>query len=207
MAIAETAHAGEFLLGPSDPRTREEITIESGQDLVAGTVLGRLLSAAAVADGGNTGDGTVSAVTIGKNCQVGDYVLTCVEEVVDGGFFQVVGPDGKALARLEVGVAYAGEIGLTVADGAADWDVGDFITVTVTEGNYEQLDEAEDDGAQNAAGILWDAVDASAADATGAMVARDAEVVDGELTWPTGISAGDKAVAEAELAALGIVVR
>lgn len=207
MAIAETAHAGEWLLKKDGYRSCEEIVVNSGQDLVAGTVLGRLMSAAAVADGGNTGDGTVSAVTIGKGCQPGDYILTCIEEVVDAGFFQVIGPDGRALARLEVGVAYDSQIGLTVADGASDWDVGDFITVTVTEGNWEQLDEAEDDGAQNAAGILWAAVDASAADAPGAALVRDGEVVDGELTWPTGISAGDKAVAEAELTALGIIIR
>lgn len=62
-------------------------------------------------------------------------------------------------------------------------------------------------GADQVGGILYDAVDASAAATPGAGVARDAEVNANELVWPTGISTGDKSDAVAALAGLGIIVR
>lgn len=56
------------------------------------------------------------------------------------------------------------------------------------------------DGSQAAVGILYDAVDASAADAPGVMIARHAEVVGAELT-------GNDAPGTADLLALDIIVR
>jgi len=60
-----------------------------------------------------------------------------------------------------------------------------------------------------AAGIMWDNVDATAGDVAGAVIIeRDAEVNEGELTFPTETSDGnEKANAIASLAALGIIVR
>jgi hypothetical protein len=60
-----------------------------------------------------------------------------------------------------------------------------------------------------AAGIMYDNVDASAGDATGAVfIARDAEVNGAELTYPTESTAGGEAAAtNASLALLGIIVR
>ena len=58
-------------------------------------------------------------------------------------------------------------------------------------------------------GIMFDAVDASSADVTGAVyIARDAEVVDADITYPTESTAGGEKVATvASLAALGIIAR
>jgi Bacteriophage lambda head decoration protein D len=74
-------------------------------------------------------------------------------------------------------------------------------------GKYKALDPAASDGSQTAAGILYDAMDASAADAEGVAVVRLAEVNAAELVWPAGITAGQKTTALGQLAALNIIAR
>jgi hypothetical protein len=78
--------------------------------------------------------------------------------------------------------------------------------VTVS-GKYKELDPAAVDGSEAAAAILYDAVDASAADAEGVVILRLAEVHAGELIWPDGITPTEKTTALGELAALTIIAR
>ena len=58
-----------------------------------------------------------------------------------------------------------------------------------------------------AAGVLYDAVDASAADAEGVAIVRLAEVNAAELVWPAGITGPEQATALGELATLSIIAR
>ena len=58
-----------------------------------------------------------------------------------------------------------------------------------------------------AAGILYDVVDASAADAEGVAIVRLADVNAAELVWPEGITGGEQTAALGELAALTIIAR
>lgn len=91
-------------------------------------------------------------------------------------------------------------------------------------GKMVRLAPAASDGSQHAAGVLYDNIDATAADYTTAVVIeRDAEVNDsgsldgsapalgtgflGSIQWPVGISGPQKTTAIAELLALGISVR
>ena len=74
-------------------------------------------------------------------------------------------------------------------------------------GKYKALDPAAVDGSEAAAGILYDAVDASAADAEGVAIVRLAEVNAAELVWPDGITGGEQTTALGELAALTIIAR
>jgi hypothetical protein len=74
-------------------------------------------------------------------------------------------------------------------------------------GKYKVLNPAAVDGSEVAAGILYEAVDASAADAEGVAVVRLAEVNAAELVWPAGISAGEQTTALGELATLSIIAR
>lgn len=55
--------------------------------------------------------------------------------------------------------------------------------------------------------MLYDDVDATAADKAAVYTARDSEVKGLALTWPAGISAPDRTAAITALAALGIIVR
>jgi hypothetical protein len=209
MSLTETTHAGGFILSEANGnRSRENGTLNSGEDLQAGTVLGRLLTGTVAEDAGNTGDGVVGAVTFGANAEIGVYTLTGKTESADAGTFSVLTPSGNALPDLTVAAAYASShINLTVADGAADWDIGDIITITVAAGDYTQFDQDGTDGSQIAAGILYAGVDASDADTACVVGARDATVISDELTWPSDITAGEQAIAEAQLEARGIFLR
>ncbi|TXH56556.1 MAG: head decoration protein [Desulfurellales bacterium] len=208
MALNETNHALEFLLSEAPgSRSREEGTLNTGQDLVAGAVVGRILSAAGEKISG-TGDGTIGSVTLGSAAQTGVYVLRGIAESGNAGTFSVTAPDGTALPNLTVAAAYASShINLTVADGANDWDIGDLIYVTVTGGDYEALDPAATTGEQTAIGILCYSTDATSADQKATFIVRDAEVAASRLIWPEGISDADKALATSRLAAAGITLR
>jgi hypothetical protein len=74
-------------------------------------------------------------------------------------------------------------------------------------GKYKEYDNAAVDGSQSAAGVLIGAVDASAADQRGVILARDCEVDYKTLQWKAGMNQGDKDAGIADLAALGIIVR
>lgn len=181
MALTETTHAGGFIISEANGnRSRENGVLNSGQNCVAGEVLGRIMTAAGAKISG-TGDGTIGAVTVGPAAQPGVYVLTGIAESSNAGTFSVAAPDGSALPNLTVAAAYSSQhISLTVADGANDWDIGDVIHVTVTGGDYEALDPAATTGEQTACAILYDGVDASSADAACVVVTREAEVNGGE---------------------------
>jgi hypothetical protein len=72
---------------------------------------------------------------------------------------------------------------------------------------YWGLDPAAVDGSEVAAGVLYDAVDASAADAEGVAIVRLAEVNATELVWPDGITGPEQTTALGEVAALNIIAR
>jgi hypothetical protein len=208
MALNETTHAGGFILSEANGHlSRENGTLNSGQDLAAGTVLGRLKTGAGVKISG-TGDGTVGAVTLGPDAEVGVYVLTGKTESGNAGTFSVRTPSGQQLPDLTVAVAYAStHINLTVADGTNDWDIGDIIHVTVTGGDYSILAPAATDGTQHASAILYAGVNATDADTKCCVLTRQMEANANELTWPAGITAAQKAVATDQLKARGIFLR
>lgn len=217
--LTEGPHAGGFIVSEAaNTRSRATVTIESGQDLDAGTVLGALTRDTIVvaADGGNTGAAVVTSttVTLGDQAEVGAYTLTCTTAGSSGGgVFQVQSPSGALLAPITAGTAYAGDhISLTLPEGGggstADWAVDDVVTITVSgSGKYTQFDQDGTDGSQIAAGIVIYPIDATAADTDCAAIVRDAEVNGAELTWPADIEVGEKTTAIAQLAALGIIVR
>lgn len=66
MALTETSHAGEFILSEANgKRSRENVTVASGQDLVAGAVLGKITADGNYAAYDNTAsDGTQTAAGI-----------------------------------------------------------------------------------------------------------------------------------------------
>jgi hypothetical protein len=169
-----------------------------------GMVLGRrLFGAPAIGALVGTGNGSLGALTLGRQAKVGDYVLTCIEAAANGGRFQVVDPDGLALADALVGVAYVSpQIAFTVTDGATDFVVGDTITVTVPVGDRKlvQIDPVATDGTQLGAAIATHRLDVPVgADMDTAPIVSDAAVLESALVWPDGIAAGDKAAATADL--------
>lgn len=208
--LTETNHSGGHIVWESSPMySREAGRLASGNNLVAGTVLGQVTSAsAATADAGNTGNGTASAVTTGTDAVNGTYTLVCTGAATDAGTFSVTDPNGNALADLTVGVAYtSSHINLTISDGATDFIVGDTFTVDVIFGEYGVFDPDASDGTETAAAILYDAVDASSAEQDCVVTKRATVVNEAELVWKTGTTEVQKATALATLAGLGIIAR
>lgn len=84
---------------------------------------------------------------------------------------------------------------------------GTVVGKVTASGKYIAYDDDNADGSQAAVGILYAAVDASAADKKGVIIARHAEVADSLLVWAGTNDAGDKTAGKADLAALDIIIR
>lgn len=215
----ELLHAGGFIISEANGNlSRDNAVLITGQNLKAGAVLGKITVGAAVSAakaGGNTGNGTLTldvATPVRPGAKVGVYAVRCIAAAANNGTFRVEDPDGNVLGDVVMAAgagAFDDDIKFALADGAADFIVGDGFDVTVAAGSgkYTQLAPAAANGSQSAAAILLADVDATAADVACAVVARQAEVNGNELTWPGGITADQTAAARAQLAQLGILVR
>ena len=96
---------------------------------------------------------------------------------------------------------------VTVASGQ-NLPLGTVVGIVTATGKYKQLDPSAEDGTQVAAGVLLQNCDATLADRdNGLVVARHAIVSDHALQWPEAITAAEKALAIAQLKALGVLVR
>lgn len=210
VALTESRHTGEFILSEAQgARSRENVTVLSGQNLKAGHVVGRVAlgSATPAANAGNTGgSGTIGAVTVGLGAKVGVYQLVCIEPATNAGKFTVEDPDGVQVGVATVGVAFSGGgLGFTISD-ATDFVSGDGFTITVAAGSnkVKEYNPANTDGSAVPWGILLAPVDASAtgtnADTPGVAIVRAAEVNQNALTWFSGASSPQKAAALAALA-------
>jgi len=95
---------------------------------------------------------------------------------------------------------------VTIANGAA-YEPGTVLGQVTASGKYKPHAAGASDGTQNAAAVLYDAADASEGDADAVIIARDAEVALGAISFASGISQANKATAIAALADNGIVAR
>ena len=210
--LTEGQHKAEFLVTEANGSlSREAITVLSGQNLQPGHVLGKVAvgTATGAAVSGNTGNGTIGTVSAGATAKAGVYTAICIEPGSNLGTFSVEDPDGVTIGTAVVGTPFAGAVNFTIADGATDFVAGDRFTITVAAGSgkYKEYNPANTDGSQTAVAILLDAVDATAADKDGVVVARHAEVNAAELIWFSGADANQKAAALAQLKTLDIIAR
>jgi hypothetical protein len=214
--VTEPTYREEGLLSELPGRmSREAITVLSGQNITKPmTVLGKVTVGAATsaAYAGNTGNGTMGAVTLSAGAKPGVYKLTIIEPGSNVGTFLVEDPDGIIVGRGVVATAYsAGGLAFTLADDSTDFIAGDGFNITVAAGSgkYVKYNQDATNGSQLAAGIAIDVYDATSADVDGAALVRGCEVADDILTWPSDIESGEKTAAIAQLAALNppILVR
>lgn len=150
------------------PVTIKAVTLQSGQGVVQrGTVLGitdpSLILGDVTPGVGNTGNGTITSVSLGATAKLGTYTLACTAEVENGGTFSVTAPGGATLSPATVGTPYTGQINFTINDGSADWVEGDTITIVVENdsdgGKAVPVDKTSNDGSEVADCILTDTVD------------------------------------------------
>lgn len=212
--IVEKLHASGFVISEANlNHSRENAVLLSGQNLGAGAVLGRTVTAGTItgsAFAGNTGgSGAIGTLSVGGAAKEGLYRAIIIEPGTNAGIFMVVDPEGEFVGRGTVAVAFASDhVNFTIAD-ATDFVSGDGFDIKVSQltVKYKVLNPAGTDGSNRAAAVLVDAVDASAADKACVIIARHAEVNGNELTWPGAIAAADKSIAIAQLERRSILVR
>lgn len=212
--LTEKFHAGSFLLSEAPgAAARRNGVLNSGQNLQAGTVLGRIVNGttAAVVPGTNTGNGvfTIDATNpVRVGAKLGTYTIRCSVAAANGGTFQVYDPNGDLIGQVLVGATFDNQIKFAIADGASDFVVGDSFTIAVLTitGDYTAWAPAATDGSQRVAGLLLDTVDASSADTAAAIFVGPGEVVGDGLGW-SGASANNILIGKGQLSELGIVVR
>lgn len=215
--LTEGMHEGEFIgeLALGIGYHVDAITLKSGEDLVAGAVLAATETAAPTVTpgtpvagaGGTIGNGTVGSWTADAGAQEGTWLLICTATGATGKF-RVMRPDGTLDGILTIGSAYNGGINGTIADGSNDWLVDDIIPMVVAHAagdsviKYVEYDPAGTGGAEIPAAILMKTTDASGGDVATTALVRGPGVVNGnDLSWITGITADEKAVAKAALLA------
>jgi hypothetical protein len=148
----------------------DAVTILSGEGAVSrGQLLGKISHAAGTPGAGtNTGNGTVTGVSLGGKARLGTYTLKCITAAANGGTFKVIDPDGYALDALAtVGTPFTNaHLNVTINDGSADFIVGDSFTIAVAAGSgkYRGYNAANVDGSQYPSAILAEDVDATSSD-------------------------------------------
>lgn len=184
--------APDALLAGELPRVTQDVTIAVGENLTRGAVVGKITVGAATpaAAPGNTGNGTIGAVTTGANAKPGVYKVVIVEPAANAGAFIVEDPDGIIVGRGTVAVAFAGPVNFTLADGATDFVAGDSFDITVAAGSgqWKRSVAAATDGSQRPLAILVGDVDATAA-TKNAAVFRTGEFNEAALNFGAGHSA------------------
>ena len=213
-ALTETFHNWGFMVSEAQgTRSREQITLLSGQNLKAGTVLGKRLTGAgaSAAFAANTGNGAMGAITVTGPAKAGVHKLIIIEPGANVGTFEVFDPDGLLIGRGAVASAFSAQgIAFTLADGGTDFVAGDGfdITVTATAVKYLAYDPTQTTGEQIAAVILGQDTDASAADTQTSAAVRDCEFNKSELVWGAGVTTqAHKDAAYAVLAEAGAIGR
>lgn len=190
-------------------RSREVGFVASGSGVLkAGAVLGLAVLGSALAaakSGGNTGNGTISAVTLLDGAKTGIYKLRFTSATA----WTLVDPEGFEIGSGVNGVANANDLAFTTTAGGTPFVAGDGFDITVSPGTkkLKPLNPSAVDGSQHAVAILYEGCDATSADVRRTYTARDSEVQDDMLTWPVGITDSQKNAALASLAALGIIAR
>lgn len=166
---SRTSHSGIVHLEASP----DDIVQFAGADTyVHGTILARKKVATAITPSAVTGTGngtcTAASVVTGPIVPlVGDYVLTCIEAITNGGVFKLEDPNGMMVAGNLLLTAGAGgasvfEVGgltFTINDGSTDFAVGDTFTLpVVADGDLVAFATDGVGGAQEPLKILLDEI-------------------------------------------------
>jgi len=142
MADLGTFNADNLIAGDY-PLATEDVLVASGSP-VRGSIMGRMkvsVPTTGTAAGGNTGNGTCTAVTGGKKTKRGTYTVTCVVAITNGGTFEITDPDGSFVGQVVItagaggtGVFSSDQINLTITDGGTDFALADVFTIAVSDG-------------------------------------------------------------------------
>lgn len=164
--LSETSQTYDNLIaGEQIDTVVRSIVLLSGQNLKRGAVIGEVGMAAGtpVADGGNTGDGTLDTVTLGEDAKPGDYTVTMTGATT----FTVHDPEGNELpVGADLNPYTSEQINFDIDAGGTPFVSGDKFTVPVEAGSgkYVLSAAASVDGSEDPDLILAEDGDASAGD-------------------------------------------
>lgn len=173
-SFTSSTYNPDNLLAQGNPLSRQ-ITLVTGQNLVRGSVLGKITAAAATSAakaGGNTGNGTLTldaTTPVKSNAKVGIYRVRFAIAATNNGTFVVEDPDGIVIGNVVMAAgagAHDDGIKFAIADGSTDFIVGDGFDITVAAGSgkYTLSLAAAVDGSQVPDLILAEDTNATAAD-------------------------------------------
>lgn len=200
-------------------RSRAAEFLGASQDVKPGQPLARILATSGIqvtsaAVAGNTGDGvlTLANPAYSKAAKVGKYHIVCIAAAADGGRFRVDDPLGVETGEVVVGAAFNKAVKFTIADGAADFVVGDSFEITVDlDAGGEQVvawDPTATDGTEVAACLpIYSGKTGVGETLPIATMARDAELLGKEIYWPAGATDEQKETALQQLALNGLIAR
>ncbi|PHR90443.1 MAG: hypothetical protein COA80_16185 [Leeuwenhoekiella sp.] len=187
----ESAYNPVHLLASGGYTTRK-VTILSGQVLIAGAVLGALVSGLAATagnpisgTGATPGNGSLGALTVDNGAPVGDWMV----RFNDATHFDVLRPDGTIEGVGVLGTAYNGGINFNGTAGGTAFVEDDRIIVTVDNDDavtkHKLSLKAATDGSQAPDTVLAYDCDATGGDVE-AIAYETATVVAGALMLGTG---------------------
>jgi len=205
--VTEGRHAAEHILSENPVLSREEVTFAAGADVDPGEILGHVTAGAGTgtAKGGNTGNGTISPITILGGAVDGAYSIRFTAATT----FTVENPAGDVIGSGAAGAAFADDIGFTITAGGTAFVAGDGfdVEVVLAAGKYKPLDPAASDGSEIAAAVAYAAVKAASAEARGVISARLTAFKGAALKWPDGITSAQKSAAITRLGRRNLIVR
>jgi len=188
--LAASPHTNSTLIRGSGIALRtRKVILAAGAVFALGSVLGIATISAATAapkQGGNTGNGTISAVTLKTDAKLGIYTV----RMTDATHFDVHDPDGLLLEEaVAVGAAVSNDLGFTVTAGGTAFAVGDGFDITVAPGsNKAKLAAAAGlDGSDEPSLVLPYAVDATGGDVE-AMAYESGDFIEENLVFGDGIT-------------------
>lgn len=197
----------KLVAGPEVERLTKVITLKSGQGVLGrGSVIGEISKVLGEKSFAGTGNGTMTAISLGKDAKIGDYIVKCVTAATDSGTFSVVDPDGNRLGDAVVATAFeSSQINFTINDGSTDFTAGATFTIPVEEsddaGKGKLCDANSVDGSQAPKYVLSESADTTA-DAK-ATIYKTGYFNRDELVYGTN---GAPDGAEEELRKLGILL-
>jgi hypothetical protein len=194
-------------------RSKDSFTLAASQSLVPGQLIGVVTAEAdtyafvAAAAAGNTGNATITGISAGPGFKggVGKVIALSANEA------EVLDKDGHVMGVAKAGVAFAGEINLTLTAGSTPLVAGDSYTLTATPTAPANIGEAvawnptATDGSEIAVGVSWDFYTGAGVTADIVAHVRDCRVWDDFLFY-NGATDLQIAAAKAQLAAKGLIV-
>ena len=165
--------------GANVPNVTRSVVVKSGQSLKRGTVMSEVSVSlngvtTGTANGGNTGGGTVTDVSLGTKAKVGTYTIRCtVAPTAYDSFlpqFEIKDPDGIVIGTAVQATAFTSpQINLLINDGSPDFVAGDKFTVAVIAGSAKAVgyDSTATNGGASPLSVLAEDVDATDADTAG----------------------------------------